>query len=298
MHSLNSLAARAAQVLGGRRCGRGFIARCPVHDDQNPSLSLTDGADGRLLVHCHAGCDGLDVLAELRCRGLAGDDRRPARLPGLRRPQIVASPDGAETISQLREHVAAILRRAEPIKGTLAERYLIGRGLEPAIIDPVALRFMPGTEKHPPSMVALITDFRDAAAVLGLQFTSLNPDGTKQSRVFMKGTKPKGGVIRLIEDAEVTTELGLAEGTETGLAVMTAYRRAGRMVGSTWAALSAGNLARLPVLDGLERLYVYADNDASGTGQRAAEGLAQRWHDAGRDVFIATPKATDWNDVA
>ena len=79
---------------------------------------------------------------------------------------------------------------------------------------------------------------------------------------------------------------------------MTAMKRAGRMVRPVWSALNAGNLADLPVLAGIERLYVYADNDASGTGQRAAETLARRWYDAGRETFIALPKAGDWNDAA
>jgi hypothetical protein len=30
----------------------------------------------------------------------------------------------------------------------------------------------------------------------------------------------------------------------------------------------------------------------------AAEALAQRWHGAGRDVFIVVPNASDWNDAA
>lgn len=38
-------------------------ARCPAHDDHNPSLSIGRGLDGRALVTCHAGCDTVDVLA-------------------------------------------------------------------------------------------------------------------------------------------------------------------------------------------------------------------------------------------
>jgi hypothetical protein len=29
-------------------------ALCPVHEDHNPSLSVSRGADGRVLVYCHA----------------------------------------------------------------------------------------------------------------------------------------------------------------------------------------------------------------------------------------------------
>lgn len=42
---------------GVRRDGAQWLARCPAHDDQNPSLSIGLGDDGRVLVSCHAGCD-------------------------------------------------------------------------------------------------------------------------------------------------------------------------------------------------------------------------------------------------
>ena len=43
-------------LLGAvRRTSRGFTARCPAHDDTNPSLSICDG-DRAVLVKCWAGC--------------------------------------------------------------------------------------------------------------------------------------------------------------------------------------------------------------------------------------------------
>ena len=39
-----------------------WVAKCPAHDDANPSLSIRDEGGGRTLIHCHAGCSGLDVL--------------------------------------------------------------------------------------------------------------------------------------------------------------------------------------------------------------------------------------------
>lgn len=39
-----------------KRIGAGWTARCPAHEDRNPSLSISEGADGRVLLHCHAGC--------------------------------------------------------------------------------------------------------------------------------------------------------------------------------------------------------------------------------------------------
>lgn len=56
-------------ALNGKRSGRGYIARCPAHDDEHPSLSI-NARGGRILVKCHAGCSQNRVLAALRDRGL------------------------------------------------------------------------------------------------------------------------------------------------------------------------------------------------------------------------------------
>ena len=45
-----------AKALGGRKARGGWMARCPAHDDHTPSLSIAEAADGKVLVHCHAGC--------------------------------------------------------------------------------------------------------------------------------------------------------------------------------------------------------------------------------------------------
>jgi len=46
-----------------RSSGRGrFTARCPSHDDRSPSLSLCELHDGRILIHCFAGCSPVDIL--------------------------------------------------------------------------------------------------------------------------------------------------------------------------------------------------------------------------------------------
>ena len=53
------------QILGGRRNGSGYQARCPAHPDRTPSLSISDGEQGLCLVHCHAGCAQEQVIAKL-----------------------------------------------------------------------------------------------------------------------------------------------------------------------------------------------------------------------------------------
>ncbi|MEM1330161.1 MAG: DUF3987 domain-containing protein [Planctomycetota bacterium] len=43
----------------------GWTSCCPAHDDRSPSLSISDGDDGRVLLHCHAGCQTTEVLEAL-----------------------------------------------------------------------------------------------------------------------------------------------------------------------------------------------------------------------------------------
>jgi hypothetical protein len=45
--------------------GEGYKALCPAHDDHEPSLSVNEGEDGRVLVKCFAGCKTEDVVAAL-----------------------------------------------------------------------------------------------------------------------------------------------------------------------------------------------------------------------------------------
>ena len=41
-----------------------YQAQCPAHNDKKPSLTITDTGD-KILLHCHAGCDTLDILNKL-----------------------------------------------------------------------------------------------------------------------------------------------------------------------------------------------------------------------------------------
>ena len=50
-----SLAELLDALQGVRKSGDGWIALCPAHEDNHPSLSITE-KDDKLLVYCHAGC--------------------------------------------------------------------------------------------------------------------------------------------------------------------------------------------------------------------------------------------------
>ena len=66
----------------GPQVRRGWIAHCPCPNhgqgDKNPSLSITDGDGGKLLLKCFKGGTFDEVMATLRARGLVDDGpRRP-----------------------------------------------------------------------------------------------------------------------------------------------------------------------------------------------------------------------------
>jgi hypothetical protein len=54
-----------AKLPGAKKTKGGWSARCPAHDDQKPSLSISTGRGGRTLVKCHAGCTVEAVCAAL-----------------------------------------------------------------------------------------------------------------------------------------------------------------------------------------------------------------------------------------
>lgn len=83
----------------------GWQARCPAHEDARPSLSVSSGDDGRVLLHCHAGCETSAVLAAL---GLTEADLFPPKAPAPDAPRrqvaeyIYRHPDGTPAFRVVR----------------------------------------------------------------------------------------------------------------------------------------------------------------------------------------------------
>lgn len=71
-----------ARLEGVKQSGARYLARCPAHQDRSPSLSLSQGDDGRVLIHCHAGCSASDVLAAV---GMGFRDLFPGSLSNEQR---------------------------------------------------------------------------------------------------------------------------------------------------------------------------------------------------------------------
>src|SRR5262245_27504921 len=96
-----------AKLPGAKRCGKGWSARCPAHDDRRASLGIAQGDDGTALVKCHAGCDTSAILAAV---GMKLADLFPAKAgPTLARNGNPAT--GDRTFVTANDAVAVLERR-------------------------------------------------------------------------------------------------------------------------------------------------------------------------------------------
>ena len=103
---MNPLENVLSRLDGIKRSGRGYVARCPAHNDQSPSLSVTESDDGRALIHCFAGCSVADVVAAI---GLELKDLFPAsNLTPIQRAVIATSRQRQKYLDILRQERTAV----------------------------------------------------------------------------------------------------------------------------------------------------------------------------------------------
>lgn len=96
---------------GVKRTGNGkFVARCPSHNDANPSLSISLTETGIVLLHCFAGCAACDVLAAIDLDfadlyppkdSVKGYSYKPMKAPFDARQVLIALSGEALTIIQI-----------------------------------------------------------------------------------------------------------------------------------------------------------------------------------------------------
>ena len=276
-------------TLEGRWNGRSGMARCPAHEDRTPSLSVSETRDGRVLVHCFAGCSQAAAIDALKAAGLwpdgpvAGDPSYPGYL--------TTPHDGSKSRDerQRRDAARAIWTAAKPIAGTPAERYLRARGITLPL--PPTLRF--ARLKHradgqiKSAVVCAIQDGRNR--VTAVQRIFLRPDGLAKTDAEPKKPTlgPMGdGAVRMGPAGRV---LGLAEGPETALAAQQLFSL------PVWCACGAGRMKRVRIPDHVRTVYIFADGGKPGIA--AAIETSNDLEHRGHLVVIQAPKKGDWADV-
>lgn len=200
----------------------------------------------------------------------------------------------------------AIWRETIPLAGTFGAAYFEWRGL-PVPTDE-NLRFHPALE-HPdtkqehPAVIARVQGPDGKGAGIWRIYLAPKGEGKLQGMVNAKlGMGPvSGGAVRL---GGMAKHIGLAEGVETALAV--------RALGHTipvWAGLSTSGIIGFIIPEGVERVTVFPDRDASkirtrddgkgikrSPGLSAYEGFVER--NQGRDIRLAPgPERDDYLEL-
>ena len=234
------------------------------------------------LVEFVRGCDwraARDWLAE---QGFGGrpDMPRRARKPALHavQPEVSPEPDA---------DALRLWANGRDPAGTLAERYLARRGLSlwDGAADVIRFHSRGPWDGGPVPMLLTLAVNVLTGLPQAVQRTGLNPDGSKIGRRFTGSAK--GAVAMLTPDDRVEAGLSLCEGTEDAIAVI----QSGGWL-PVWATFGTSGLSAFPLLPGIERLVIYADDDEPG---RAAAGVcADRWAEAGRMVEQQFPPMKDF----
>jgi putative DNA primase/helicase len=269
-----------------------YTAACPGHDDRShDSLSVAEGKDGKIVVHCFAGCAAAHIVGAL---GLSMSDLFADSADGAG-----AREDGSHqsTAGSRRTYVDRVLADTTVDPGPV-RRYLEARGLALAAVPP-SLRFHPHLPyydgKHRigtyPAMVGIVADV--AGRPIGLHRTYLDLETPRKAAVDQPKKalgKVKGGAIHLSVPTNGT--LALAEGIETALAVHAATGTA------VWSVLGAAMLGSVGLPDAVTHVEIWADHDRHGAGQAAAARAARAYHATGRSVRILVPPSPgDWLDM-
>ena len=279
---LSHLAEDIAKILGNgkeQKSGDGWLTCCPAHGDKNPSLSVTDSADG-IAVHCHAGCGYQAVKDELRARGLL-PEREPAN--GQRRPlNGTARPAGGKG-SGLPAHIWSKSRHDQEAAEIIRKAFAL-RGIE---LEEIPLNMRLNEYKGQLSIVCAMRHpfaAEAAEAPAAVHLTLLDAEGRKCETRY-QGAK-KGLAVLLYNDSR---SLVIGEGLETTLSAMQAMGYSGMVCGD------AGNLAEMGNMHGrFNQIFVLVDSDTTFTGQRAALRAAERIRNSNQymSVFLVVPDAS------
>jgi len=306
-----------------------FWGCCPFHAESSPSFHCEDRKGRYHCFGCGASGDHFRFISELDgvsfpraveiVAGLAGvslPDSRPEtaaeRAERERRERDRARKKEADRRKQEQddaakaETVKEIWHEAVPITGTLAEKYLLGRGIA-AMTWPPSVRFHHGLwfgrDKHPALIAGVQNVARRLVAVWRIPLTPhgkaiTGPDGRK----VKLGLGPAGGgAVRLGPAGDTIL---VCEGLETGFGVgnLTKWKH------PVWPLLSTSGMIGWEPPEGVRRVQIYSDGDRykvrpDGTigdppGRVAAEKLNARLIAMGIEVVILEPPAgTDWLDV-
>jgi hypothetical protein len=243
---------------------------------------VRDG-DEAVLFKCFAGCSPKEIIDELRRRNLLGPPGEKADAHEFNR-QVESAP-----AHESNREAVDLWRSGRTIGAeSVQAQYLISRGLTMEAPPSLRAALILHLDRYPfPAIIAAVQ--APDRRVIALQQTLIDPRGDRKAQVRLPRRTIGAlgwGAIRL---GDATTVLGLAEGTEKGLA-------AAQLFGvPCWSSLGAGRMHRVWIPEEVNNLHIFVDNDAAG--RAAAERTAHAHRH--RKVLLHFPpeQFKDWDDV-
>ena len=115
--------------FSAKRNGNGYIARCPAHNDRNPSLSIKRAQSGNVLLHCYAGCtaDAIVGALGLTLRDLMADSQNSVTKPPFR--------PSTKKVLSTSTRPKKVFPTAEDVIASYAKQYGIGHSRKWAYVD-------------------------------------------------------------------------------------------------------------------------------------------------------------------
>jgi hypothetical protein len=299
-------------LSNGHRCGNHWIVG-DVRNTRGRSMHVrlkanAKGPAGKWVDEATAEYgDLLDVIREscglVEFRDVADEARRFLATP---RPQVQSHGAQHQTAAARGSPEAArrLFAMSQPIAGSLAERYLAGRGILLAARER-ALRFHPGCYYRDlvtaktltlPALIAAVTSLD--GRITGLQRTylssGLDPSGKVGKARIADPRRSLGhllgnGIWLGLDPGKPVPVMAAGEGFETMASLRTVMPAL-----PVAAATSANHLAGLTFPPGCRRLYIAADADAAG--RHGIERLSQRAGEAGILALSLRPQLGDFND--
>jgi putative DNA primase/helicase len=251
---------------------------CPICGGKDRFRFDDKGGKGSYFCSgCGAG-DGFNLLQKLNGWSFAETAKHVEEIIGSCRATPAAQDDSGKNEARLKRIHAGLRRIAhdDPVS-----RYLLSRGI--TILPKQDVYFHPGMDYFTsdangksvkvgtfPAMVAIFRNL--AGATCTFHITYLTPDGQKiaghPAKKFLPAIQPlPGGAIRL---GGIGEQIGFAEGIESALAAMQDHQI------PCWAAGNANLLEQVLTPEPVKSVVIFADEDASFTGQKAAYTLANR----------------------
>lgn len=280
-----------ARALGGEVRGGRVYFPGPDHtpDDRSAWFKRDPYATDGYIVGSFSPRDDWRTIKDL-VRERLRLQRQPTHTVRPLPPRPTAEPDLDQRGKA--QAALAIFEAAGDIRGTIAADYLRCRGLGIDRDLSHVLRFHGGLRFKGSRVAGIVAAYRDVITnqLCGIHRTFLDDAGRKLDRRMLG--RAKGSAIKLDADANVTLGLHVGEGIETCL---TARQLGFRPV---WALGSAGAIASLPVLKGVEAITFLAEHDDNDTNLQAIQQCSERYIEAGVDVFVVDPPRGDLNDFA